>query len=123
MALALRSVAGRRRQLLDLAALLARSVVTWEVRKRALIEMREFDGKRVQHVIGWEGVRKECGCWWVEGLRLDKNESTFGAGHCERHEVQVRRAMDTLRHMPPTARPVHELLQEQVDHEIRLSPG
>jgi hypothetical protein len=122
MALALRRVAGRCRELHDLAALLARRV-TWEIRKRAHIEMREFEGKQVQHVIGWQGVRKECGCYWLEGLRLDVREPTFGAGACERHEAQLRRAMDTLRHMPPTARPMYELLQEQVDHEIRLSPS
>ena len=97
--------------------------MTWERRKRAVLEMREFAGVRAQHVIGWQGLRKECGCYYVEGLRLDKREPTFGVGWCERHEVHVRRAWDTYTNMPPSDRVAHELYEELLDREIALAPS
>lgn len=90
----------------------------WTRRKRAIWETREFDGRRVQHVIGWEGVRSACGCMWVGGLRLDKQEPTFGAIPCVEHAVYVWRAYDALVHMPPDKREIGELFEELFEREL-----
>lgn len=94
--------------------------MTWRRDKRAIWEEREFDGKRVQHVVGWEG-RRHCGCYYVQGMRLDKHEMTFGAGACDQHEAQVRRALDAFLNMPPQDREAHALFQELLEAELEAS--
>jgi hypothetical protein len=91
--------------------------VTWVREKRAVWEMREFDGKPVQHVIGWMDTR-HCGCYCVEGMRLDKNEITFGARACDDHDSEVTSAMQKFKTMPGQAVELHELWEEILDHEI-----
>jgi hypothetical protein len=89
----------------------------WTREQRAIWEMREFQGVHVQHVIGWVG-RRHCGCVYVEGVRLDKDELTFGATPCEMHGAENARAMEVVKHMPPQAVPMHELWEQRLDFEI-----
>lgn len=93
----------------------------WRREKRAIWESREFDGRRVQHVIGWVGTR-HCGCIYMEGMRLDKNEPTFGATGCEQHGAQNARAMDVAQHLPPQPDVMHELWERLLDAEIDAAP-
>jgi hypothetical protein len=89
----------------------------WRRDKRAIAETREYDGRGVLHVIGWIGQRT-CGCYWAIGMRMDKHETTFGAGACEQHGAQVARALDAFQHMPPQAQEAGEQFQELLEHEL-----
>lgn len=92
--------------------------MTWVRTKRAIVERRDFGGVNVEHVIGWVGVRSECGCRYVQGRRLDDDEPTMGVTPCDQHGAQTRRAFETFALMPPSDRVAFELWQELLDREI-----
>ena len=71
----------------------------------------------VLQATGWEG-RRECGCGYFQGVRLDNGEMTFGAAPCPQHGAENRRALDTVKRMPPSDEQMHELWQQQLDAEI-----
>ena len=96
--------------------------VGWTKTKRAIVEARVFDGKLVQHVIGWV-VARPCGCYLVLGMRIDKREPTTGVGACERHEVHVRRAFDYLTNSPPSEQEIGQMFAEALEREIEIAPA
>jgi hypothetical protein len=93
----------------------------WRREKRAIVEARTINGVTMQHVIGWVGTR-HCGCKWVAGRRLDRDEPTFGALPCDQHGAQNARAMDVAQHMPPQAEAMSDLWERTLDGEIEIAP-
>lgn len=94
--------------------------MSWKRMKRAILETREFDGREVPHVIGWMDER-HCGCYFVEGMRLDKNEMTAGAGACDEHEKEVAETMRKYKETPGQEIEAHEFWIELLENEIRTS--
>lgn len=65
-----------------------------EVYQVAGMDLRQFPDtiEPVPHVTGLIQER-DCGCYAVVGMRLDKMEGTFGAGACADHETVVQRTL------------------------------
>jgi hypothetical protein len=68
-------------------------------------------------VIGWRHTR-HCGCAGLIGMRLDNREDTFTVQPCDEHGAQVRRALDSLKNMPPQDEPIAQLFKRMLEHEI-----
>lgn len=69
------------------------------------------------HVTGWDHIR-HCGCFLSLGMRMDKQEITSGITPCREHEVYCRRAMETMKNMPPQDEPIAELFERLFEHEL-----
>lgn len=96
--------------------------VGWERVQRAILDARVFDGRPVQHIVGWQVVRRACGCMIELGMRLDRNEMTSGVVPCPQHGAQGQRALDVLLHMPPSEQEVGQLFAQILERELELSP-
>ncbi len=89
--------------------------MTWTRDKVVKIERKNDQ----LQVTGWEG-RRHCGCEYIQGVTIgtDPQEQTFGASPCAEHGAQMRRALDHVRHMPPSEEQMHLLFQRLLDQEI-----
>ena len=90
----------------------------WTTRKIAEVGLVTYADKAdVLSVMGWEHERP-CGCKALIGMRLDLREMTFGGHYCDEHEAAVRRALETMRTMPPQERAAAEIFAEQLEREL-----
>jgi hypothetical protein len=93
----------------------------WERHQVAQPGFVEIGGQRVWHVYGWDIVR-HCGCTIGLGMRLDKMEPTAGVTPCPEHEAQARRALEVLKHTPPSDQEVGQMYAETLERELSIAP-
>ena len=69
-------------------------------------------------VYGWLHA-KPCGCYCLEGMRLDKHEPITGVGPCELHKAECEAFLERLgSDMPDPDRPLHYVVTEYFDEAI-----